>query len=206
MTLDAGNGEFGTFDFNVMCSSAAPSAAPTTPSPTDPVDAIECGGGTVSGEFNDELLTFTVTVDTETNLYFVASIDDDVPRSVVLRDANGLIVQADGDQSDPDGAVNGEIAVEDVSPGTYFLEIDGDDDEVAPFEVTLECYTSDPTADPSNEPTASPTEVPVTPNPTTLAPSTSPTTPAPVDMLAVECNDGPITGTLTLKLSIFFVL
>ncbi len=84
VTLSAGNGQFGTFDFDVMCSSDAPSASPTTPAPTEPAEAIECGDDeAVTGQFNGELLTFAVTVDAETNLEFVVLIDDDVPRSIL---------------------------------------------------------------------------------------------------------------------------
>ena len=128
-------------------------------------------GMTTSGDFNDELLTFTVTVDTVTNLQFYALIGDDIPRSVVLRDSNGLIMVSDGDPND--GSVDGGINVESASPGVYYLEIDGDDDEFSDFNVSLLCFTSFPTTEPTSNPTTLPSST--TSTTTTMTPTFEPT-------------------------------
>lgn len=152
--------QFGRFDFLIECASDPPTS-PTTPSPTEPQSQLTCTNGTVTGEYNDELIEFTVILPFDGDFLFRGLIGSVAGNSLVIRDSSGLVVASDGDLDDPDGAVNGQRIIEGLTAGIYTVELDGASGTFDDFEVELECSTKSP----STEPTVPPTVL-MTPSPT----------------------------------------
>jgi len=86
---------------------------PTTPSPTNPLSVLQCDS-TLNGVYNGDLVVVDVYIPFDGDMTFYAQIfgDSNVPRVLLIRDINGVIIAADGDSSDPDGVSNGIRTIE----------------------------------------------------------------------------------------------
>ena len=151
MVIYTESDQFGQFHFAMDCASDSPTTSPTTPSPTTPSN-LTCDS-VLTGDYNDELIVFTAELPFDGDFLFRALIDSVAGSSLVVRDGNGLVIASDGDQGDPDGAVDGQRIVERLAAGTYSVELDADPGTVGQFEVELECSSSAPTSEPTLEPT-----------------------------------------------------
>ena len=207
--------ETGTFVMSIRCDTN-PTPSPT-PAPTVPSN-LTCSTSeqTISGEYNDAILTFYITLE------FEGDITIDVRNSsgfesmsligIELTFPDGTTTVADGD-NDP-GVIGDEypdefllLKVSDLDVGTYelnyFVGFPPPLGHFGDFVLTLYCDTNAPTKAPTEAPTASPSKEP-TPDPTfeptprpTKSPSVSPTRAPTTEQPTSEPSSGIPTASPT---------
>ena len=130
---------------------------PTTPSPTNPQTVLQCGNN-IQGDYNGGLVTVDVYIPFDGDIEFYAGVNAVFTDMIVLiRDASGTIIAADGDSTDPDGESDGYRTIEGLPAGNYTVEFVSSTETAGIFVVGVECDTLDPTADPTTSTTPSPT-------------------------------------------------
>ena len=193
---------FGTFALSVFCD-ANPTSSPT-PAPTNPGN-ITCSneGSFVSGDYNDELLTFYIEVVEYSNIIIDArnstTVDgnttyDFIGIQIEFPDGKTTIVDGDGkDQYSHEFLV---LGVANLEKGDYQLSYFMGDSPPAnmfgTFVMTIRCdaiTTASPTTHPTDIPTLQPTDRP-SKSPTTSDPTEDPTT-EPTINPTIEPTRGP---------------
>jgi len=199
-------GYYGTFVLTVRCE---PNPTPSpTPQPTVPPNSTcDTSSQTISGEYNDAILVFYITLEYEESDITIdarnhSGFSSETLVGIDLTFPDGSTV-ADGD-NDPN-VIGDEypddfllLKVNNLTAGTYALNYyvgyPPPTDEYGDFVITFYCDTAAPTSSPTPDPTKTPTEKPTTvptlqptPRPTNLpstspsfAPTTASPTPSPV--------------------------
>ena len=195
--------EYGTFDLSIRCE---PAPAPT-PTPTVPAN-MTCltSQQTVTGEYNDELLTFYITLD------FDSDITIDVRNSTGFSSADLIGIQltspdgypvVDQDSGDEYHTELLLLRVDDLVAGTYALEYYVGNEQPAgefgEFVLSFYCSTASPTKKPTPlptmQPTPRPTKLPLTSSPT-ITPTTVSPTAVPTSLIPTK---SPMTGAPSIS-------
>eukprot|EP01083_Nonionella_stella_P111155 325910_1 len=150
--------------------SPMPTLSPTTPKPTPP-GTLSCGS-IETGEYNGEILRFTINLPHKGDLIFDASASlFDVTAMEALDEERSVLLDADSDNDEL-------ITLYDMDNGNYVFSIYGGTQTGVQYEIRTSCPTPQPSSTPTYVPTLSPTSNPTrspTPAPTQTLNPTIPT-------------------------------
>jgi len=192
--IEGEEGQTGTFDVTIRCSSdsptnspsedptksptpspsANPSASPTTPAPTHPNELI-CGSS-ATGDFSGDPVEIEVRMPYAGDLTLDASESDFGIDEIRAYDSDGT------ELADTESA-RAVLTVRDLSAGgDYTFVLTGAKGKTGTFDVAIRCSSDSPTNSPSRDPTPNPTPQP------SQSPTDRPTTPSPTHPGELTCN------------------